>query len=58
MKCFIYQPKAKLDVNILFGEITHLLDLEIRKMPLKDMYVKENSTFHSVIDVCFSICFE
>ena len=32
IEMFIYQSKAKLDMIILFGNFTHHLDPEIRKM--------------------------
>ena len=40
----IYQPRANLDEKILFGKITHLKDLEIRKMRVKSLY--GNREFH------------
>ena len=46
-KILIYQSKANLDEKILFGETTHHLDPEIRKMLVRGMFGNENSTFHS-----------
>ena len=46
-KVLIYQSKAKLDVNILFGNGTHLLGLEIRKMQVRSLYGNKNATFNS-----------
>ena len=34
----IYQSKASLDKKILFDKITHHLDLEISKMPVRGLY--------------------
>ena len=34
----ICQSKANLDEKILFDKITHHLDLEIRKMPVRGLY--------------------
>ena len=34
----IYQSKANLDEKILFDKITHQLDPEIRKMPVRGLY--------------------
>ena len=39
-----YQSKANLDVKILFGKISHLLDPEIRTMLVRVLYENENST--------------
>ena len=41
------QPKASIDDKILLGEITHYLDLEIRKMVVNGKFGDEDSTFHS-----------
>ena len=41
----MYQSKANLDVNVLFGKVVHLLDLEIRKMLVKDLLGKEAIMF-------------
>ena len=46
-KMLIYQSKAKLDVRILFSNIKHLIDPEIRKMLGKGLYGNHDSTFHS-----------
>ena len=43
----LYQPKANLDVEILFGKIIHHLDSENRKMLVRAMLGNEGSTFHS-----------
>ena len=43
----IYQSKANLDEKHLFGEITHHLDQEIRKMMANGKFGNEDSTFHS-----------
>ena len=43
----IYQSKANLDEAILFGKITHYVDLEIRKMLSRSMFVNEYFTCHS-----------
>ena len=40
----IYQSKANLDEKILFDKITHHLDPEIRKMPVRRSYW--NRIFH------------
>ena len=40
----IYQSKANLDEKILFGKVTHHLDLEIRKLPVRGLY--GNRIFH------------
>ena len=40
----IYQSKANLDEKILFGKVTHRVDLEIRKMPVRNLY--GNRIFH------------
>ena len=37
-KMLIHQPRANLDEKILFGKITHLYDLTIRKMPIRSLY--------------------
>ena len=39
--------KASLDVNILFGRITHLIDPEIRKMMARSFHGDENTTLNS-----------
>ena len=46
-KMLIYQSKTNLDEKILFGKITHPFDPEIRKMLVKGIFGKEDSTFHS-----------
>ena len=46
-KLLIFQSKANLDENILFGKITHHLVPEVRKMLVRGMFWKHNSTFHS-----------
>ena len=46
-KLFIYHSKANLDEKILFGEITHHFDQEIRKMLVNGKFGNEDSTFHS-----------
>ena len=46
-KMLINHSKANLEENILFGKITHLSDLTIRKMPVRGLYGNENFTFHS-----------
>ena len=43
----IYQSKANLDVKILFGKITHLLNPEIRSMLVRGISEYENCTFDS-----------
>ena len=43
----IYQSKANLDEKILFGKITRHLNVDIRKMLVKDMFGNENYTFRS-----------
>ena len=45
-KMLIYQSKANLDANILFGNINQLIDPEIRKMMERSLYGNQNSTFH------------
>ena len=44
---FIHQSKFNLNEEILFGNIPHLMDPEIRKMLVKGMLGNKNSTFHS-----------
>ena len=39
-----YQSKASLDVKILFGNVNHLIDLEIRKM--LELGLTENQDFN------------
>ena len=39
-----YLSKANLDEKILFDKITHHLDLKIRKMPVRGLYL--NRIFH------------
>ena len=46
-KMLIYQSKANLDEEILFGRITRHSDPEIWKMLIKGKFENENSTFHS-----------
>ena len=46
-RILIYQSTANLDVKILFNKITHFLDSEIWKMPVRDLYRNKNSTFDS-----------
>ena len=41
----ICQSKAIVDATILFGKITHLLDLEISKILVRSINGNENSTF-------------
>ena len=43
----IYRSNTNLDVMIMFGTISHLLDPEIRKMSVRDLYGNEKSTFDS-----------
>ena len=45
---FICKTKANLDVKILLGNITHCSYAKIKKILLKSLYGKENSTFGSV----------
>ena len=42
----IYQSKANLDENILFANITHHSDPEIRKMLVRVMFGNKDSSFH------------
>ena len=42
-----YQSKADLDVNILFGNIIHLIEPEIRKILEKCFFGNQYSKFHS-----------
>ena len=42
----IYQSKANLDAKILFGKITHHLDPEIIKMPVRGFCTDENAMFN------------
>ena len=46
-KLLSYQSKANLDEKILFLEVTHYPDPEIRKMPVRGMFGNIDSTFHS-----------
>ena len=46
-KILISQSKANLEEIILFGEITHYFDLEIRKMLVSGIFGNEDSKFHS-----------
>ena len=46
-KMLIYQSKAKLDVKILFGNITHLIDLEFWEMLEEYLLGDQDSKFHS-----------
>ena len=46
-KMLIYQSEATSDVNVLFGNIIHLLDTEIRKMLEKGLFGNQDSTFYS-----------
>ena len=43
----MYQSKANLDEKILFGNITHHSDPEIRKMLVRGMFGNKDSSFHS-----------
>ena len=43
----IYQSKANLDENILFGKITRYLDPEVREMLVRGMFGSKDSSFHS-----------
>ena len=43
----MYQSKGNLDLKILFGNITHHSDLEIRKMLERGMFGNKDSSFHS-----------
>ena len=45
-KILIYQSKANLDAEILFGSITHLQDSQIRKMSARNKCGNENCTLH------------
>ena len=45
-KMSIYQSKNNLDVKIFFGNITHLIDPEIRKMLENGLFGNQDSTFH------------
>ena len=42
----IYHSKANLDEKILFGKITHFLDLEIRKIMVQCMFGNQDSKFY------------
>ena len=42
----IYQSKANLDEKILFGNFTHQLDPDVRKMLVSGKFGNEDSTFH------------
>ena len=56
-KLLIYQSKANLDVKILFGNITHLIDLEIWEILEKGLFGDQDSTFHSgPWFTCYSLC--
>ena len=44
---FTYQSKANLDVEILFGKITHLLDLKAKNTG--KFYSTANQTFHLLL---------
>ena len=46
-KMLIHRSKTNLDEIILFGKITHHLDLEIREMLEKGLNGNQDSTFHS-----------
>ena len=46
-KILIDQSTANLDMKILFGNITHLRDAEIRKMLEKGLFGNQDSMFHS-----------
>ena len=50
-KMFIYQSKANLDVESLFGNITHLVDPEVRKMLERGLFGNQDSTFILVRDL-------
>ena len=41
-KILIYQSKANLDMKILFGKITHLIDPKIRKTLERSLYGNQN----------------
>ena len=43
----IYHSKANLDEKVLFGNIPHFIDPEIREMLVKCMFGNENFTFNS-----------
>ena len=42
----IYQSKNNLDVKFLFGNITHFIDPEIKKMLERVLYGNQDYTFH------------
>ena len=46
-KKLIYLSKANLDVKIVFGNITQLIDPEIWKILARGLYGNQDSTFHS-----------
>ena len=46
-KMLLYQSKANLDVKISCSNITHLINLEIRKMLDKGLSGNQDSTFQS-----------
>ena len=43
----IHQSKATVDEKILFGNINHQLDPEIRKLPVKGKFGNMDSLFNS-----------
>ena len=47
IKMLLYHSKANLNVKHLFGNVTHLMDAEIRKTQEKGLYGNQNSIFHS-----------
>ena len=46
-KMLPYRSKANLGVKIFFSKITHLLDPETRREPVKDWYGSQNPNFDS-----------
>ena len=46
-KMLIHRSKINLDVKILFGKITQLLEPEIGKCSKRALYEWQGSTFHS-----------
>ena len=47
IEVMIDQLKANLDLKVLLGKITHLLDQETRKVLVRVFYEKEHTTFDS-----------
>ena len=43
----IYQSKANLKDRVLFGDIPHLIDPEIREMLVNGLFRNKYFTFHS-----------